>query len=109
MWPTIKKYGKYALILLLGVGAVVLFVLVRSWLKKRGEADDGSEHVEKLADVINEIGAQMTEAKHQAKVEIEAARAEESVLKATLKEVVSTTDKKTRRKRLADLYAEVSR
>ena len=108
MWPTIKKYGKYALIILLGAGAIVLFVMVRSWWKKRGKADDGSEHVERLADVINEIGEQMTEANHQAEVEIAAARSEEAALKGKLKKAVATTNKRERRRQLAELYAEVS-
>lgn len=107
-WPTIKKYGKYALIILLGVGAIILFLLIRSWLKKREQADDGSEHVQQLGDVIDGIKDNLAAANKQAEVEIAVSKSEEAGHKVELAEVVKIKDKPERRKRLAELYAKVS-
>lgn len=107
-WPTIKKYGKYVLIVLLGVGAIILFLLIRSWLKKREQADDGSEHVQKLGDVIDGIKGNMAEANKQAEVEIAVSKSTEAGHKTELAEVVKIKDKPERRKRMAELYSKVS-
>lgn len=107
-WPTIKKYGKYVLILLIGVGAIVLFLAVRSWLKKRELADDGSEHVQQLGDVINGIKGNMAEANKQAEVEIAVSKSAEAGHKAELAEVVKIKSKPERRKRMTELYSKVS-
>jgi hypothetical protein len=107
MLPTIKKIGKYVLIAVLGIGAIVLFIMVWSWWKKKDQADDGQKHVDTLGGVIEEIGAQMNEANQQATVEIEAGRDEEGKIKTELAEIVVMEDKVERRKKLADLYGRV--
>lgn len=107
-WPTIKKWGKYLLIILLGVGAIILFLLIRSWLKKKGTADDGSEHVQKLEDVINGIKSNLDAADKQAKVEIAVSKSEESAHKEELAEIVKIKSKPERRKRMAELYQKVA-
>ena len=106
--PVLKKYGKYVVIAIVGVGSIVLFVMVYSWLKKSGKADDGQEHVETLGAVIEEIGAKLTEANHQAVVEVVAARSGEAEIKEELAVVVNLENKVTRRRKLAELYAKVS-
>jgi preprotein translocase subunit YajC len=106
-WPTIKKYGKYVLIFLIGVGAIILFLMIRSWLKKREQAADGSEHVQQLGDVINGIKGNLAEANKQAEVEIAVSKSTEAGHKAELAEVVKIKDKPKRRQRLAELYNKV--
>jgi len=109
MWPTIKKYGKYIVILGIGVLVVVAWVTVKQWLKKKQKDDAGlTEGTEKLKDVIVEIKDQMTEANQQAAIEIAAGRSEETETKAKLSEVTKIKNKTERRQKLADLYKEVT-
>jgi len=109
MWPRIKKYAKYVGIALAGVGLVVLYVMVKSWLKPKPKDNGGlTEGTEKLKDVLNEIGDRYTEANQQATVEIVAARQEEATVKQELAAVVAIKDKNERRQRLADLYNKVA-
>ena len=107
IWPTVKKYAKYAAILLVGAAVIVLYVAVKSWLKKKPEGPD--EGAETLKGVITEIGSKMTEANHQATVEIAAARDEENTVKTKLEQAMKVEDKAERRRQLADLYEEVSK
>ncbi len=107
LWPTIKKYVKYVAIILVGIGALILAILIYSWLKKKSVADDGSVHVQKLGDVVTEIGSQLNEAHVQAEVEIAAGRDDETVTKEELKKVVAIKDKKERRQKLTEMYAKV--
>ena len=87
-WPNLKKWGKYVLIILIGIAAVVLFLMIRTWLKKREQAEDGTEHVQQLGNVIDGIRGDLTMANHQAEVEIAVSRSEEEALKGELATVV---------------------
>lgn len=107
MWPRVKKYAKYVGIALAAVGLVVLYVMIKSWLKPKPK-DGLTEGTEQLKDVLNEIGDRYTEANQQAAVEIVAARQEEATVKQELASVVAIKDKTERRKRLADLYNKVA-
>ncbi len=103
-WPTIKKYLKYVVIILIAILAIVVFFMIRTWWKKRIKADDGTEHVLKLGDVIGEIQAQFTEANQQAEIEISAGRSEEQDLKDELELALLIKDKPKRRARMVELY-----
>lgn len=105
MWPKIKKYGKYILIILAAAGLVALWITIRRWFPKK---DQTGEAINGLRDVLQETGAQMIEANQQATVEIAAARDKENKVKGKLTEVVAIKDKGERRQGLADLYKEVS-
>jgi predicted negative regulator of RcsB-dependent stress response len=106
--PTLKKYLKYAAIIIGGVLMVVLFTLGFQWWSRRKDEKDRTE-ADKFVGVINEIGDKLTEANHVAEIEIAAARDEEKIVKTKLDEAVKIEDKPARRQRLAELYAEVRR
>jgi len=108
-WPLLKKYGKYIGILVLGILGVVLYVMVTSWLRKRGSADNGAEHVEDLQGKLTEIRAKLTEADQQAAVEVATARSGEAKDKEELKRVVKMPNKVKRRKAMVDLYNRVGK
>jgi hypothetical protein len=108
MIPNIKKYGKYAVIIIVGGLLILGYIFVTSWLKKKRVGDEGmSEGTEDLTSIIGEIGNEMDEANTQAKVEIAVARTEEKVTKEELKKVVAMKDKVERRKRLAAMHESV--
>jgi len=105
--PTLKKYLKYALIVLAGIALVALWFAWQSW-KKKTTGDGGmTKETETLKTVVTEIGAKMTEADQQATVEIAAARSEDAATKTKLAEIVKIGDKVERRQKLTDLYKQV--
>ncbi len=105
-WAYIKKYAKYIVIILVGIFAVIAWIMISSWWKKLKANENAgmSEGTETLTGVITEIGGKMTEADHQASVEIAVARGNENVTKGQLKETVGMKDKTKRRENLAAMY-----
>jgi len=104
---TIKKYGKYVVVLLVAAGAIVLWVAIKRWIKSKDKpTDDGSAG---LANILNETKAKMQEANQVSVVEIVAARTEETTIKTRLAEVVKIEDPQERRDKLLALYQEVSK
>ena len=107
MLATVKKYGKYVLIILIGIILIAFWIAFQSWRKKADPDAGVTEGTERLKDVTNEIGAQLTEANQQATVEVAAARASEDKTKTKLKEVIKIKNKVERRNKLSALYSEV--
>ena len=107
IWPTVKKYGKYVLLALLGVGAVVGYFALQSWRKKQTSDDAGvTEGTETLIKVIGGIKDNYREANDVATLEVAAARSDEKATKEKLKQVKKIKSKVDRRKHLADMMGE---
>lgn len=105
IWPLIKKYWKYGIILIVGAAALIFWIMISSWLKRNDTSGEGmTEGTETMKDVIGEIGNKMTEADQQASVEIAVARGKEGAKKEELQKVVKIKDKSERRKRMAAMY-----
>jgi len=86
-----------------GVGAV-LIVVALLW-RRRGGAESRGETVRKIAE---ETKQSIDEAKHEAVVELQAARKHEVVMKRRLDEAKAMPDKQQRRLELLRLYQEAS-
>ena len=106
IWPTLKKYGKYVGLALLGVGSIALYVVYQSWRKSSSSDAGMTEGTETLIKVVSGIKDNFKEANDTAKMEIVAARSEETATKAQLKQVMKVKNKVDRRKQLAAMLAD---
>ena len=86
-----------------GLG-VLLGVLALLWRRNRGQGRG-----EALREIAEETKQSLGEAKHQAVVEVRAARKNEVVLKRRLERAKAIVNKRQRREELLRLYQEASR
>jgi hypothetical protein len=94
----VKKYGRYALILL----PALIFILLKLLSKpKKKENDQKSK--DNLTNYIAEIKDQLQEANMITAVEVTAAKEKNNQKLEVLKETMAISDAKERRKRLADM------
>lgn len=94
----VKKYGRYALILL-----PALIIILLKLLSKPKKKEDDQKSKDNLTNYIAEIKDQLQEANMITAVEVTAAKEKNNQKLETLKEVMAIPDGKERRKRIADL------
>jgi uncharacterized protein YqhQ len=92
--PFVKKYWRYALIIIPGLILIILKLLTMK-TKKPGSTD--------VSTAITGIKDQLQEAKLTTAIEATAARTENKIKLEELKKVTQITDSQERRKRLAEL------
>lgn len=93
--PTLRKYWKYALILIPGVIMLILKMMTT-------KADD-KEEAEELEKKMNGLKDDLTEAQQTAAIEVSAAKEKNKTKLDELKKVTKIKDSKERRQRLADM------
>lgn len=96
--PFVKKYWKYALILLPAVVFLILRIISRSKSKDGDETKDKTLQTE-----ITRIKEDLHEANTVAAIEVTAAKTKNKEKLEELKEVTKIKDSKSRRQRLADM------
>lgn len=97
--PLVKKYWKYALILL----PAVFVIVVRLLNKRKDPAGTVSEDDKTLATAVEKIKDDLSETNLEAAVEVSAAKARSDEKIKQLEEIKKEPDQKKRIKRLADL------
>jgi hypothetical protein len=101
----LKKYWKYIAAVAGGVLSVVLFLLLLRFLRN-GDKDTAAGAAT-LGTIINDVGANMTEAAQVAEVESVVASTKDDGVKEELNDIKNTKDPVERRKQLVFLHSRV--
>jgi glucan phosphoethanolaminetransferase (alkaline phosphatase superfamily) len=97
--PYVKKYWKYALILI--PAAIILILVIIN--KRQGDTGTGSTNPDPLGGAIQDIKDDLQEANLTAAVEVSAAKEKNKETLDKLAEIKNLDDKRERLKRLAEL------
>lgn len=97
--PLVKKYWKYALILLPGM----LFLILKAINDRNSNDVKDDKKKEEIRNKIDAIKEDIQEAQLEAAVEVSVAKAKSEEKLKELKEIKKIKDKKERRKKLASL------
>lgn len=97
--PYVKKYWKYALILIPGL----IIVVIRCFIKDGKDNSSGEESIAPLQRKVDKLKDDLSEANLEAAVEISAARAKDEQKIEEIKEIKKIPDQKERLKKLAKL------
>ena len=97
--PIVKKYWRYALILIPLVILIILKIIMD--IKNKGRTTNTDQRSEDLANNIQEIHEKIKDIQMESKAEIAVAKAKNDVVIKELEEVKKIPDRAERRKRLA--------
>ena len=102
--PHVKKYWKYSLVFVPLVLLIILKIIID--IKNRGKINGSPAEVDRADDLrekITELKDQITEVQLESAIEISAAKSKNEEVIKELEEVKQISDKRERRRRLADM------